>query len=289
MDFSGRGPSGARLSDGGPEQGHPEKFADFTDADAGKMWTYHAVAAAVRGHSLLASLDEVDAERIGVTGISWGGYLTCIVTGVDDRLKVSVPVYGCGFLHENSAWLSIFARMTPELRERWVETWDPSRYLAGVSCPILFVNGTDDFAYPLDSHQKCRRLVPGRVDTRIAVRMPHGHQAGWAPREIGLYVDSVLGDGASMAQLGPLETADAQASATVAEGVPQLQGNLHYTTDPGGYVEGKWQTRNWTTVDAQIADGAICADLPDARPLVYYLSVTDGRDAMTSTGHARLP
>jgi len=29
-----------------------------------------------------------------VTGISWGGYLTCIVAGIDDRLKAAVPVYG---------------------------------------------------------------------------------------------------------------------------------------------------------------------------------------------------
>ena len=44
---------------------------------------------------------DVDAERIGVTGISWGGYLTCIVAGLDDRLKFAVPVYGCGFLGDN--------------------------------------------------------------------------------------------------------------------------------------------------------------------------------------------
>ena len=54
------------------------------------MWSYHAVAAVVRGHSLLRSLPNVDAERIGVTGISWGGYLTCIVAGVADRFRHAV-------------------------------------------------------------------------------------------------------------------------------------------------------------------------------------------------------
>ena len=75
MDLAGCGPGRKRLPDGGPDQSHEEKFAPFSDAEVGRMWTYHAVAATVRGHSLLASRHEVDADRTGVTGISWGGYL----------------------------------------------------------------------------------------------------------------------------------------------------------------------------------------------------------------------
>jgi len=284
MDFSGCGPNRQRLADGGPDQGHEQKFADFTDDRLGHMWTYHAVAAVIRGHSLLASRPEVDADRIGITGISWGGYLTCIVTGVDDRLKVSVPVYGCGFLDENSAWLKQFAKMGPEKTERWVRHFDPSRYLPGVSCPILFMNGTNDFAYPLDSYQKCCRLVPGRVDVRIQVRMPHGHKVGWAPKEIGLYVDSVLTGGDPLPQLGPMETAGGKATAMITAKVPVVSGQLHYTTDSG-----PWPERKWQSVAARLADGKVEAELPSERPLVYYLSVTDQRDAMTSTQHAELP
>ncbi|MBP8802325.1 MAG: acetylxylan esterase, partial [Kiritimatiellae bacterium] len=67
---------------------------DKYDDPVADQWTYHAVAAAVRGHSLLRSLPEVDTSRIGVTGISWGGYLTCIAAAVDDRFAFAVPVYG---------------------------------------------------------------------------------------------------------------------------------------------------------------------------------------------------
>ena len=72
------------------------------------MWTYHAVAAVIRGHVAAGRRAEVDATGSASPGISWGGYLTCIVAGLDDRLKVAVPVYGCGFLHENSAWIAQF-------------------------------------------------------------------------------------------------------------------------------------------------------------------------------------
>jgi dienelactone hydrolase len=266
------------------DQKHEQKFAPFTDDDYGHMWTYHAVAAVLRGHSLLAARPEVDSERIGITGISWGGYLTSIVTGIDDRLKVSVPVYGCGFLHQNSAWLGIFEKMEPDQRRRWVRMFDPSRYLPGVTCPILFVNGTNDFAYPLDSYQKSYRLVPGRVDLRIEVRMRHSHRHGWAPEEIGLFVDSVLRGGDPLARLGPMQTAGGKAAAEFTSAVPVAGGRLHYTTDSG-----PWNERTWQSVDAIVAGETVSADLPPKRPLVCYLSVTDQRGAMVTTEHAELP
>lgn len=284
MDLGGCGPGRKRLPDGMPDQGHPEKFRTFTNDDEAKLlWTYHAVAAVIRGHSLLASREEVDAKRTGLTGISWGGYLTCIVAGLDDRFKVAVPVYGCGFLHENSCWLGEFAKLGPEQTARWVSYFDPSRYLPGVRCPILFLNGTNDFAYPLDSYQKSYRLVPGRVDLRIEVRMPHGHPQGWAPKEIGLYVDSILRGGDPLPRLGPMKTTDGRAVAAFTAKVPVVKGHLHYTSDTGN-----WQQRNWQTAEARLAEGTVSAELPKQRPLVYYLSVTDRRGAMVSTEHAAL-
>src|SRR5262249_55463954 len=95
MDLAGQGADHKRLADGGPAQDDDTKFGDVPLREA---WPYHAVADVLRGVALVAALPEVDAERLGITGISWGGYLTCLVAGLDDRLKVAVPVYGCGFL-----------------------------------------------------------------------------------------------------------------------------------------------------------------------------------------------
>ncbi len=283
MDLAGRGPGRKRLADGGPDQGHEQKFAPFTDETLRRMWTYHAVAAVVRGHSLLAARDEVDARRIGITGISWGGYLTCIVTGIDDRLKVSVPVYGCGHLDENSAWLKIFDAMPAGQRRRWIENFDPSRYLPGVRCPILFVNGSNDFAYPLDSYQKSYRQVPGRVDLRIEIAMKHSHPHGWAPKEIGLFVDSVLKGGLPLVRLDPIRIEGGRAEASFQAAVPVAQGALSYTSDGG-----PWQQRHWHTVPAKIEGNRVSAALPPERPLVFFLSVTDQRDAMVTTPHVVL-
>ncbi len=281
MDLSGRGPDGKRLPDGGPEQSDEGKFRDFATNEADQMWSYHAVAAAVRAHSFLASRPEVDKDRIGITGISWGGYLTCIVAGIDDRVKVAVPVYGCGFLDENSAWVEpCFKKMGPARTRRWADLFDPSRYLPGVTCPILFVNGTNDFAYPLDSYQKSYQLVKVPTDLCVTVRMPHGHPEGWKPQEIGLFVDSVLKQGTPPPRLSMPEVDGDRISARVTARRPSQKARLHVTTDSG-----PWHARNWTSLDAQLDDSRVSATLPTARPIVAFFTVEDERGAIASSPH----
>jgi dienelactone hydrolase len=283
MDLSGNGPSGP-LPDGGPSQSDATKFRNFTEVEAGDMWTYHAVAAVLRGHSLLAAQPEVDRGRIGITGISWGGYLTCIVAGIDDRLKVAVPVYGCGFLHENSVWKNgALAAMDAGSRERWVRLFDPSHYLDGVNCPILFLNGSNDFAYPMDSYRKSYNRVRSYLRTiSVKLRLKHGHY--WDIGEVDAFVDSVLAGGTPLPKLSPMTISGSGASAQVKGGPPTAKAELHFTFDGG-----EWQKRVWQSVDATLVNGRISTELPPQRPLVCYLSVTDERGLQVTTAHEELP
>jgi dienelactone hydrolase len=176
------------------EQGGPPGWGGFEQIDGEEhdQWTWHAVADAILGHSLLRSLPEVDADRIGVTGISWGGYLTCITASVDRRFKFAAPVYGCGFLGDDSTWLDTFAKMGKEKADKWLGLWEPSRYLSKATMPFLWVNGTNDFAYPLDSYQKSYRLPQTERTLAIRVRMAHAHGGpGEKPEEIHAFAREV--------------------------------------------------------------------------------------------------
>ena len=45
--------------------------------------------------------------------------------------------------------------------QRWLAMWDPTHYLPGAKMPMLWVTGTNDFAYPMDSLRKSYRLPAG--------------------------------------------------------------------------------------------------------------------------------
>jgi len=279
MDLAGKGPDGKRLPDGGPDQTHVQKF-DHIARGIKTAWTYHAVANVIRAHSLLRSLPDVDADRTGITGISWGGYLTCIVAGLDDRFKVAAPVYGCGFLHENSAWLDALAKMPPADRKRWIETFDPSRYLPGCRMPMLFVNGTNDFAYPLDSYRKSYRRVRGPRTLCVTVGMKHSHVHGWAPKEIGLFVDSVLRGAKTLARFVDDTRKGKEVVARFKAAVPVRSAALHCTTDAGA-----WNDRKWQSVPARLEADRVVAHLPAEKGIVYFMTLTDDRGAIVSTEH----
>ncbi len=281
MDLAGNGPAG-RLADGGPDQSDDVKFRDFDDKTVRDMWSYHAIATVIRGHNLLRSFAEVDKEKTAVTGISWGGYLTCIVAGLDDRFKAAVPVYGCGFLHDNSAWKeSRFDKMGADRRKRWADTFDPSKYLPNVKCPILFLNGTNDFAYPMDSYQKCYDLVKAPTTLSVRVRLQHGHI--WKFGEVDTFIDTHLKSGDPLPAIEKMTRNGDTVSAKVTGKVKLKAAQLHYAT-----AEGPWQKRVWKSVDAEIKDGVVSAKLPADRPLVYELAVTDERGLEVTAAHAVL-
>lgn len=282
MDLSGNGPKG-RLPDGAPDQSDQTKFRNFTEAGVRDMWTYHAVADVLLGHSLVRALPEVDAERTGLTGISWGGYLTCIVAGIDPRFKVSVPVYGCGFLGDNSCWTpTSLAAMTPEARALWLKLFDPGAYLGGVRQPILFVNGTTDFAYPLDSYQKSYRLVPEKWrHISVAVGRPHGHI--WTFPEVDGFVDSVLRAEPPLMRVGAPVLADGKFSVKLEGGAALKEISLCYTTNSGA-----WQKRSWQKTPARVEGERAMADLPAVRPLVAFIAMKDESGRQISSEHVEL-
>jgi dienelactone hydrolase len=279
MDFGGHGPNG-RLPDGGPDQSDTEKFRDFTieDGDYKNLWTYQSIAAILRGHALLIAQPEVAPNKIAATGISWGGYLTCILAGVDPQLQAAVPVYGCGFLHENSVWKADkFDKMTLEHRNRWVSLFDPSSHLGRTTMPIFFVNGTNDFAYPLDSYQKSYALPKGEVAISITLRRPHGHIFTF--KEVDTFIDSVIFKNIQpsskplpkVSEMKPSEDGKS-VSITFESEVPVVKAELAWTSDVG-----EWSKREWKTAPATINNHTVSAILPTPLPTCYYILLTDER------------
>ena len=285
MDLCGCVPVGTygnwkRHEQGGPA-GWDASFGQLNDAIE-DQWTYQATSAAILAHSLIRSYPEVDADRIGVTGISWGGYLTCVVIGVDPRFKFAVPVYGCGFLGENSVWLPAFEKLGTEQAGLWLRQWDPSAYLPQAKMPILWVNGTNDFAYPMDSWKKSYLLPKGQRDLCLRVRMPHGHgPAGENPEEIHIFANSILRQGKPLPKITGEGQSENELWATFNSEVPITKAELNFTVDSG-----RWQDRKWEQSPAMIdaEKGRAAAQIPPEAK-AFYLNLFDDRNCVVSTQH----
>jgi dienelactone hydrolase len=267
----------------------PAGWGGFAQVDepVKDQWTYHAVAAAIRGHSLLRSLPGVDVDRIGVTGISWGGYLTCIVASVDDRFKFAVPVYGCGFLGDNSTWLKEFETMGAERRGKWLSLWDPSAYLAQAKMPFLWVDGSNDFAYPMDSLQKSYRSLRVPYTLCVRLRMPHGHgAAGENPEEIYAFAQQAVNGGAPLPSFTSVTREGRKVTAAFSSGLSTIvKAELNYTCD-----RGVWKTRVWDASPVPLCDscaGRLQAEIPP-QATVYYLNLFTEKGLVVSSEHEEL-
>lgn len=277
MDLAGKGKDNIALKLGGPDQGDDTKFGSI-NLPLSDQWSYHAVANVVLAHSLIRSIEEVDAKRTAITGISWGGYLTSIVAGLDNRFKAAVPVYGCGHLQEHSVWLPRFAQMTAEEKNRWVTLWDPSSYIGSASMPVFFVNGTNDFAYWLESYSKTYDLVNGKRNLRITVNMPHGHEVGWAPKEIGMFIDQYVNSGPELPFLKTPKIRKGEAIGKVSRGAELRSASLHYTSDHKPNPE-----REWKTISATIKGRRIYAPPPPKDTTIWFFTARDTRNATVSS------
>lgn len=266
-----------RLPDGGPAGWGG--FDQMNEAPE-DHWMHQATAAVILGHSWLRAQPEVDPERTGVTGISWGGVLTSRVAGLDSRFKFAVPVYGCGFLDENSTWLPTLKKIG-EPGRAWGERYDPGRVLANARMPILWLNGTNDFAFPVNSWRKSARTTPGTSRLCMPLRMPHGHGgAGENPKEIQIFADSIVRDGEPLLKLS--EPVVQNGSAEVKwEGAPEVaKAELIFTrSTEGSYKEWEWEAQP-ASFDAKSRSATVT--LPSEARL-WFFHITDERGAAVST------
>ena len=280
MDLTGSAPGGAPGERPRHEwAGPPHKGEDYAAEPVADQWPYHAVADIVLAHSLLRSFPEVDADRIGLTGISWGGFLTGIAASVDKRFRFAVPVYGCGFINDSPAWASTWEAMGPERADTWHRLWDPSQYVAAIEAPTLWVNGANDRHYPLSIHGRTYALCGG--DKRLSVRpgLGHSHVSGWQPEEIYAYADSLVNNGAPFLRITAHGREGSEVWAEYDPSGPPTSAELRYTMDVKDWVECEWLAAP-ATIDADAH--RVRATIPDGWH-AYFINLIDGRGLIVST------
>ena len=158
---------------------------DRYDMIAGNMMMYGVDLSAymsyddISGTEFLASLPEVDPQRIGCMGCSMGAYRAWMLAALSDRIKASASICWMVTTDEQMSFKYSrtenggFANCFPGLR-RWLDY----PHIASIACPkaMLFISGSQDKLFPVAGVQKAYGIMhdtwksqnaDGKLETEI--------------------------------------------------------------------------------------------------------------------------
>lgn len=152
--------------------------------DASESVIFDAVLSAMKSLYLLRSQPNVDTSKIGVVGVSWGGYMTTMVCGLaGDQVKAGLALYGCGFFDLGSQSGSAvynpklprtsLTRLLPEERERWLQCLDAGRRAPNMKAAYFLAAASNDFFGWPRSAQATLDAIPGEKNHLFAPNSNH--------------------------------------------------------------------------------------------------------------------
>lgn len=194
-----RGQSGESTDPGPYSSGHVRGWMTQGILDPEEYYYRGVYMDCVRALDVLSSRPEVDAEHIGVMGVSQGGGLTLAVAALDSRPKVALPEvpYLCHFQRAvevavRHPYLEIaeYLMKYPD-REEWVwrtlSYFDNLNLARRIRCPVLMDVGLQDDICPPSSvyavYNKIRapkEMKVYRYHNHAAVEAHWEHKLRWA-------------------------------------------------------------------------------------------------------------
>jgi dipeptidyl aminopeptidase/acylaminoacyl peptidase len=131
----------------------------------------------------------IDAKRLGVTGYSYGGFLTNWV--ITQTPRFAAAIVGAGI----SNWISDYGTADiPRTKEseffgspwdaKGAETlmkWSPVLKAGAVATPTLFVHGESDLRVPIEQGEQMYTALKKRKVPAMFIRYPDSYHTGWSP------------------------------------------------------------------------------------------------------------
>ena len=154
------------------------------------------------GVDLLCERPYVDADRLGVHGYSYGGFMSSWVVGHDHRFKAAVIGAPCINLHSmygtsdigvsfgENQWQGSVLENVEALVER-----SPLTYASEVQTPVLLMHGEEDYRCPIEQAEQFFVALKRQGKTVEFVRFPkssHGFRRSGHPVLHVEYLDRML-------------------------------------------------------------------------------------------------
>ena len=200
------------------------------------QFMYHAVAGTTLANSLLRSLDFVDADHVGVHGVSWGGVITATVIGIDTRFDFAIPSYGSGHMWDAiDNWQRVIRDVT-----YYREVWDPMSRLHKAQMPIQWLSWPTDGTFNIDCQANSYNASPGTDMVTLIPGMGHGHGATWLRADPYEFANSVVQDGKGWCQQQSISRVGNAAAVTFESTRALSAATLIYSQEQGSTTNMTW-------------------------------------------------
>jgi dienelactone hydrolase len=249
-----------------------------------------AEVAGLNAFNLLRAQPNVDVNRIGITGYSWGGYSTTMLCGLlGDKVKAAYSYWGCGYYDEGSFWQGIIQKMPAVLRQQWLTYFDAGRRAAQIKAHYFIEAASNDTYFWPDAVKATLRAIPGAKNNVWGPNVNHA----LTPRSSmmqELYFDYYLKDQGSpfitagISKIDPLNDGSKKISIKLKapKGIKADTVRLYYS-EPAK----NWQLRVWVPIVSKKKKKncytvVLPADLI-RKQVIFYAYVTDSRGVVTSS------
>ncbi len=248
-----------------------------------EQWAYHGLSQVILAGNILRQDKRVDANNIGITGISWGGTMVAQVIGYDNRFSFAIPIYGTAYLGDEMRSFADFANPYVDA------LWAAERNLDNAKMPILWFAYNDDNNFGINSYVDSFKHTQG-FNTKTCLTMlgswGHSHGSAWSKEHSYLFADWVTyGENGLVNFATQPKGREVNCRIRIPENVTgSVVAYVHYITSPmtyskhnkfgwGNYVflDQKWQkTRSWLKVDK--TTGTVSGTIPEEAK-GYYIEL----------------
>ncbi len=259
-----------------------DDFMQNSEKPLDEQWMYHAISGAILAHNVLENDERVDATKIGICGISWGGVITSLTLGYNSKLAFAVPIYGAGYLRETAQSIGEYFRSgkNPEL-------WLAEDRFDRAKMPILWLCHTADANFSLIVNTKSYLDTEKNNDkTRLSnvYNMRHSHYRAWLRNDPLAFADWVCRGGAAFPQIR-VEGGKVKISSPEAE---MLSASLFYITERQSYAPNETgkvvMQQEWQKKELSVVEGEADATVTDEMVGHYFeLSAKIGDDEIIVT------
>lgn len=258
---------------------------------------FQGVVTALRSLYLLRSDPRVDRSRVGVHGVSWGGYMTtmvCALAGKD--VTAGFSMFGTGHFEQTTFGASL-SKMAPAERERWYEVLDAGRRAGQITAPFFVAAPCNDHYFWPPAVEATLADIPGETGHVYAPNAHHkmpvpGGNAGLSagvlisPLAQAFFDYWLKNQGAPLPKVVVQETskvsrAEARVRFTVTGSWSPLDCCVYYSVSSPTWTEREWKKLAVTPEP----DGSYTAGLPlqEGKDLDWFVLVSaDERVSVSS-------